>query len=99
MSIGILFESSETDEKGIKLTAEEMGIDLVYIPFRKVAVRFDGNGYKLRTKGKDYTNILKDIKVVLNRAQSKNRRLFAAKRSGSFRQTRNKPAVCRVRLL
>ena len=78
MSIGILFESSETDEKGIKMTAEEMGIDLVYIPFRKVAVRFDGNGYKLRTKGKDYTNILKDIKVVLNRAQSKNRRLFAA---------------------
>jgi len=78
MSIGILFESSETDEKGIKMTAEEMGIDLTYIPFRKVAVRFDGNGYKLRTKGKDYTNILKDITVVLNRAQSKNRRLFAA---------------------
>lgn len=78
MSIGILFESSETDEKGIKMTAEKMGIDLVYIPFRKVAVRFNGKGYKLRTKGKDYTNILKDIKVVLNRAQSKNRRLFAA---------------------
>ena len=78
MSIGILFESSETDEKGIKMTAEDMGIDLVYIPFRKVAVRFDGNGYKLRTKGKDFTNTLKDIKVVLNRAQSKNRRLFAA---------------------
>ena len=78
MSIGILFESSETDEKGIKMTAEEMGIDLTYIPFRKVAVRFDGNGYKLRTKGKDYSNILKEIDVVLNRAQSKNRRLFAA---------------------
>ncbi len=78
MSIGILFESSETDEKGIKLTAEEMGIDLTYIPFRKVAVRFDGNGYKLRTRGKDFTNILKDIDVVLNRAQSKNRRLFAS---------------------
>ena len=78
MSIGILFESSETDEKGIKMTAEEMGIDLVYIPFRKVAVRFDGNGYRLQTKGKDYTNTLKDIPVVLNRCQSKNRRLFAA---------------------
>ena len=78
MSIGILFESSETDEKGIQLTAEEMGIDLTYIPFRKVAVRFDGNGYKLRTRGKDFTNTLKDIKVVLNRAQSKNRRLFAS---------------------
>jgi glutathione synthase/RimK-type ligase-like ATP-grasp enzyme len=78
MSIGILFESSETDEKGIKMTAEQMGIDLVYIPFRKVAVRLDGNGYNIRTKAKDYTKVLKDIKVVLNRAQSKNRRLFAA---------------------
>ena len=78
MSIGILFESSETDEKGIKMTAEELGIDLVYIPFRKVAVRFNEKGYKLRTKGKDYTDTVKDIEVVLNRAQSKNRRLFAA---------------------
>jgi hypothetical protein len=78
MSIGILFESSETDEKGIKMTAEQMGIDLVYIPFRKVAVRLDGNGYNIRTKARDYTKVLKDIKVVLNRAQSKNRRLFAA---------------------
>jgi glutathione synthase/RimK-type ligase-like ATP-grasp enzyme len=84
MSIGILFESSETDEKGIKMTAEEMGIDLVYIPFRKVAVHFNENGYKIRTKGKDYTNILKDIKVVLNRAQSKNRRLFAANMLEAF---------------
>jgi len=78
MSIGILFESSETDEKGIKLTAEEMGVDLVYIPFRKVAVRLDQGGYSFRTKAKDYTPVLNDVKVVLNRAQSKNRRLFAA---------------------
>ncbi|HDQ05874.1 MAG TPA: hypothetical protein ENN36_04015 [Candidatus Bathyarchaeota archaeon] len=78
MTIGILFESSETDEKGIKMTAEQMGVDLVYIPFRKVAVRLDGNGYNIRTKARDYTKILQDIKVVLNRAQSKNRRLFAA---------------------
>ena len=78
MSIGILFESSETDEKGIKMTAEEIGIDLVYIPFRKVAFRLDKNKYTLGTKGKDYTKVLKDVKVVLNRAQSKNRRLFAA---------------------
>jgi glutathione synthase/RimK-type ligase-like ATP-grasp enzyme len=78
MSIGILFESSETDEKGIKMTAEQMGIDLVYIPFRKVAVRLDEHGYSIRTKAKDYTQALKDVEVVLNRAQSKNRRLFAA---------------------
>jgi len=74
----MLFESSETDEKGIKMTAEQMGIDLVYIPFRKVAVRLDGNGYNMKTKAKDYTKVLQDVKVVLNRAQSKNRRLFAA---------------------
>jgi glutathione synthase/RimK-type ligase-like ATP-grasp enzyme len=78
MSIGILFESSETDEKGIKMTAEEMGIDLIYIPFRKVAFRLDKNKYTLGTKGKDYTKVLENVKVVLNRAQSKNRRLFAA---------------------
>ena len=52
MSIGILFESSETDEKGIKMTAEEMGIDLTYIPFRKVAVRLDEHGYSIKTKAK-----------------------------------------------
>jgi glutathione synthase/RimK-type ligase-like ATP-grasp enzyme len=78
MNIGILFESSETDEKGIKMTAEQMGIDLVYIPFRKVAVRLNMKDYNIRTKAKDYTKVLKDTKVVLNRAQSKNRRLFAA---------------------
>jgi glutathione synthase/RimK-type ligase-like ATP-grasp enzyme len=94
MSIGILFESSETDEKGIKMTAEQMGIDLVYIPFRKVAFRLDKNGYNLKTKRKDYTKVLKDLKVVLNRAQSKNRRLFAANVLEAFgRHVINPPRV------
>ena len=38
MSIAILYEYAETDELGIRMTAEEMGVDLKYIPFRKIAV-------------------------------------------------------------
>jgi len=78
MSIGILYERSETDEMGIKLTAEELGINLVYIPFRKVAVRLDKDGYSVRSKGKNYSKIIEAVTVVLNRAQSKNRRFLAA---------------------
>jgi len=77
MSIGILYERAETDEMGIKVTAEELGIDLVYIPFRKVAIQVDKNGYSVRSRGKDYSQIVENITVVLNRTQSKNRRLFA----------------------
>ncbi len=77
MSIGILYERSETDEMGIKLTAEELGIDLEYIPFRKISIRIDKNGYSFKSKGKNYSNVIEDISVVLNRTQSKNRRLFA----------------------
>ena len=78
MSIALLYERSENDEMGIKLTAEKMGISLTYIPFRKIALSIHKNGYSAKTKGKDYTNTIKDTAVVLNRAQSKNRRLFAA---------------------
>jgi glutathione synthase/RimK-type ligase-like ATP-grasp enzyme len=78
MSIGLLYERSENDEMGIKLTAEEMGIRLTYIPFRKIALSIDNRGYTVRSKGKDYSSTIKDIAVVLNRAQSKNRRLYAS---------------------
>jgi len=78
MSIGILYERSETDEMGIKLTARELGINLTYIPFRKVSVRLDKGGYSVRSKGKNYSKVIEDVHAVLNRAQSKNRRLFAA---------------------
>ena len=78
MSIGILYERSETDELGIKHTAEEFGIHLTYIPFRRITVRLDKNGYSVRNKGKNYSKTIEDVKVVLNRAQSKNRRLVAA---------------------
>lgn len=78
MSIAITYEAPETDEMGIRLTAKEMGIKLAYIPFRKVSASITNEGYSFRTKGKDYTDIIRDTKVVLNRTQSKNRRLYAA---------------------
>ncbi len=78
MSIGFLYERSETDEIGIKLTAGELGIGLTYIPFRKVSVRLDEDGYSIRSKGKDLSKAIEDVSVILNRTQSKNRRLIAS---------------------
>ncbi len=78
MSIALLYERSENDENGIKLTAEQLGVPLTYLPFRKIAIAINKNGYTVKTKGKNYTDTIKDITVVLNRAQSKNRRLYAA---------------------
>jgi glutathione synthase/RimK-type ligase-like ATP-grasp enzyme len=78
MSIGIIYEAPETDEMGIRLTAKEMGVKLTYVPFRKVSASITNDGYSYRTKGKDYAHIIRDIKVVLNRIQSKNRRLYAS---------------------
>jgi glutathione synthase/RimK-type ligase-like ATP-grasp enzyme len=63
---------------GIRLTAKEMGIELTYVPFRKVSASITNDGYSFRSKGKDYADIIRDIKVVLNRIQSKNRRLYAS---------------------
>ncbi len=78
MSIALLYERSENDENGIKLTAEQLGIDLTFIPFRKIALSISKDGFHAKTKGKDYTQTFQDTKVVLNRAQSKNRRLQAS---------------------
>jgi glutathione synthase/RimK-type ligase-like ATP-grasp enzyme len=78
MSIALLFERAENDENGIKLTAQQLGVDLAYIPFRKIAFSIAKEGVTAKTKGKDYTPIIDAAKVVLNRAQSKNRRLQAS---------------------
>jgi glutathione synthase/RimK-type ligase-like ATP-grasp enzyme len=78
MSIGLLYERSENDENGIKLTAEELGIPLTFIPFRKIAVSIGKSGLDIASKGKNFTQTIRDIAVVLNRAQSKNRRIYAA---------------------
>jgi glutathione synthase/RimK-type ligase-like ATP-grasp enzyme len=74
--ISILYDQSETDELGIRLTAREMGIELGYIPFYKSAFTFDNNDYNLRTVGRDYTSELKNTRVVINRCQGKNRRIY-----------------------
>jgi hypothetical protein len=78
MSIALLYERSENDENGIKLTAQQLGIDLTFIPFRKIALPSAKMAFSAKTKGKDYTQAFQDTKVVLNRAQSKNRRLQAS---------------------
>ncbi len=78
MSIALLYERSENDENGIKLTAQQLGIDLAFIPFRKIALSIGKDGFSAKTKGKDYTPIINNAKAVLNRAQSKNRRLQAS---------------------
>lgn len=78
MSIALLYERSENDENGIKLTAQQLGIDLTFLPFRKIALTISKEGFTAKTNGKNYTNTIKDIQVVLNRAQSKNRRLQAS---------------------
>ena len=78
MSIALLYERSENDENGIKLTAQQLGIDLTFIPFRKIALSISKDGFSAKTKGKDYMGIIENTKVVLNRAQSKNRRLQAS---------------------
>ncbi len=78
MSIALLYERSENDENGIKLTAQQLGIDLSFIPFRKIALSISKDGFSAKTKGKDYLDIIENTKVVLNRAQSKNRRLQAS---------------------
>ena len=78
MSIALLYERSENDENGIKLTAKQLGIDLAFIPFRKIALSLSQDAFSAKTKGKDYTPLLNDVKAVLNRAQSKNRRLQAS---------------------
>jgi len=78
VSIALLYERSESDENGIKLTAQQLGLDLTYIPFRKIALSIGNNGFSAKTKGKNYTSTFQDTQVVLNRAQSKNRRLQAS---------------------
>jgi glutathione synthase/RimK-type ligase-like ATP-grasp enzyme len=75
--ISILFDRSETDELGIRKTADEMGIELGFLPFYKVSIGFDENNLTYKSVGKNYTKDLNITKVVLNRTQSKSRRIYA----------------------
>ncbi|MDR2203841.1 MAG: hypothetical protein LBE76_06045 [Nitrososphaerota archaeon] len=78
MSVALLYERSENDEAGVKQTAQQLGIDLKFIPFRKIALSISKEGFSAKTIGKDYTETFNQTSVVLNRAQSKNRRLQAS---------------------
>jgi glutathione synthase/RimK-type ligase-like ATP-grasp enzyme len=55
-----------------------MGVKIIYLPFYKTAFSFSHNYKSIRTLGKDYTKNLDDALVVINRCQSKSRRLFAS---------------------
>src|SRR5512136_1010016 len=78
MSIALLYERSEADEMGLRLTAEALGIDLTFVPFRKIAFSIGKQGFDAKTRGKDYSEEIENTAVVLNRAQSKNRRIMAS---------------------
>jgi glutathione synthase/RimK-type ligase-like ATP-grasp enzyme len=76
--IGLLCDQSETDELGIRLTAERLDIPIRYFPFLKSSFSFDQDSFSYKTAGRDYTKRLEDVQVILNRCQSKNRRLYAS---------------------
>jgi glutathione synthase/RimK-type ligase-like ATP-grasp enzyme len=78
LSLAILFEYPDTDEKGIMITAREMGIDLKYVPFRKISVLIGNGVSSFKSEKGDYSPIIEDVTVILNRAQSKYRRLYSA---------------------
>ena len=78
MSIAITYEYPETDELGIMLTAKDMGVDVTYIPFRKVSILINNHSFNFRSRASDYNDVIENTNVVLNRMQSKNRRLYAA---------------------
>jgi glutathione synthase/RimK-type ligase-like ATP-grasp enzyme len=76
--ISLLYDRSETDELGIRLTAEQIGVELGFLPFYKVSIGFDEGGFSYASSSKDFTEELKETRVVINRAQSKNRRIYAS---------------------
>jgi glutathione synthase/RimK-type ligase-like ATP-grasp enzyme len=76
--IAIVYDRSETDEMGIKSTAEEKGIDLSYIPFHKISFGLSNNGFTYESLGHNYNASLKKSKIILNRTQSKSRRILAS---------------------
>ena len=76
--IAIVYDRSETDEMGIKYTAEKEGIDLGYVPFHKISVGISKTGFNYRSLGHNFNEILDNYKIILNRTQSKSRRILGA---------------------
>jgi glutathione synthase/RimK-type ligase-like ATP-grasp enzyme len=78
LSVAILYEYPDTDEEGIKITAQDLGIDLKYIPFRKVSILIGNDVFGFKSRNADFRPLIDGVNSVLNRTQSKNRRLYAA---------------------
>jgi glutathione synthase/RimK-type ligase-like ATP-grasp enzyme len=76
VSIAILYEHAGKDEMGIQLTAQTLGMNLTFIPARKISFLFENGNHQIKSEGRDHSETLRSISVVLNRAQSKNRRLY-----------------------
>ena len=76
--IAIVYDRSETDEMGIRYTAEEEGIDLGFIPFHKISVGVSHKGFNYESLGHNFNEILENSKIILNRTQSKSRRILGA---------------------
>ena len=76
--IALLCDQTSTDELGIRYTAKKLGIDIDLIPFHKTTFSFDTSGFNYQTLGKNYTDDLIKTGVVINRCQSKSRRLIAS---------------------
>lgn len=76
--VAILYDLSDTDELGVRQTAEDRGLSLGVVPFHKVAVGLGRGGFSYRTPGRDITEEIEETRVIINRGQSKSRRLYAA---------------------
>jgi glutathione synthase/RimK-type ligase-like ATP-grasp enzyme len=75
--ITLLYDRSGTDEQGIRLTAENLGINLGFLPFHKVAIGVKNGDLVYKSKGKDLCESLNKSTVILNRTQGKQRRIKA----------------------
>jgi len=76
MGIAMLYEYAGTDEMGIQLTAERLGITLTLIPSRKISFLFVNNNFLIKSLSRDLSENIRNVSVILNRAQSRNRRLL-----------------------
>jgi glutathione synthase/RimK-type ligase-like ATP-grasp enzyme len=100
--ITLLYDRSETDEQGIRLTAENIGIDLGFLPFHKVAIGIKKGELIYRSKGKDLHESLDNTKVILNRTQGKHRRILSTSILEAYGKNVLNPmtveAICRSKI-
>jgi glutathione synthase/RimK-type ligase-like ATP-grasp enzyme len=76
--IAILYDRSDTDEQGIRYRANQQGINLAFLPFHKITIGIKKQEIIYKSPKKDINERLKDTNVIINRTQSKQRRIYAA---------------------